>query len=122
MRQIKFRCWDEKNQVMVVQGEPDVETLYSFMFHYGWLDLMQFTGLLDKDGKEIYEGDIVNILLPYRGEGDLPEVNENKQVFFDEGGFTTEKGMYLGFFEESVYTVIGNIFQSPHLLGEIKLD
>lgn len=59
MRDIKFRAWDKKQKRMVY----DFETVPYFNSHvitnYSIKDCMQFTGLFDKNGKEIYEGDIV---------------------------------------------------------------
>ena len=64
MREIKFRAWSETRremrEVSIVSFGPPI-TAYS---HDNWmamgdnLVLTQFTGLRDKDGKEIYEGDI----------------------------------------------------------------
>jgi len=60
MRELKFRAWIEEQNYMAVQGTPDLETLSSFMHHYSDNSiLMQFTGLIDKNGKEVYEGDII---------------------------------------------------------------
>ena len=58
-REIKFRAWDESQKYMAYQGTPDLETIQSFIHHFGDKVLMQFTGLIDKNGKEVYEGDII---------------------------------------------------------------
>ena len=57
---IKFRAWSEKFKEFSVQGEPDLETLQSFMFHYGdSKHLMVSTGLVDKNNNIIYESDVL---------------------------------------------------------------
>jgi hypothetical protein len=53
----KFRAWT--GEYMAYQGEPDLETIQSFFFHYGNCLILQHICSNDADGKPIYEGDIL---------------------------------------------------------------
>ena len=75
MREIKFRAWNKNTKKMVCPHKltplalhPDcVEMKGVFIpFHDDYI-LMQFTGLLDKNGVEIYEGDVVREKDPLMG-------------------------------------------------------
>ena len=72
--------------------------------HFIW---MQFTGLLDKNGKEIYEGDILKW---------NDEVSQVMWRLYDSM-FEIEK-IFNGFSERvtSDYEIIGNIYENPELL------
>ncbi len=75
MRQIKFRAWVEESEMWEVAGfaidttkekirlwrmNPDMpDGMGTEVFPLCNVELMQFSGLLDADGKEIYEGDVV---------------------------------------------------------------
>lgn len=120
MREIKFRAWvtSQDKPFMAVQGEPDLETLQSFIFHYGdEQNLMQFTGCRDKDGKEIYEGDI--LMEPF---GILCIVGWHAKMGCFSVAYTDDFG-----FQESALAapdttipgkckIIGNIHENPELL------
>ena len=70
--------------------------------------LMQYTGLKDKNGKEIYEGDVVKTSL---GIG---------KVCMRLGCWFIEMQKELGYFHTDEIEVIGNIYENPELLKEVK--
>ena len=108
-RLIKFRAWDKEIKVMRswVQERSGNQPLGHFFTRQDY-ELMQFTGLLDKNGKEIYEGDIMKT--PYG----------NYAVEFDIGQFQYENFDHYGVNGEGPCLdegeIIGNIHENPELL------
>lgn len=98
-REIKFRAWDKRNKEMfnVARYDFSDNTVYRQLFGAGVLgedcEILQFTGLIDKNGTEIYEGDIVTGFVGHSGgylRKDFPrKVKVICKVIFDRGMFQT---------------------------------
>lgn len=121
MREIKFRAWDKVEKRM----RKNVGVIKHSKGTYGilpgwcgncpevkWLEpesheFMQFTGLHDKNGKDIYEGDIIKIHTHWsrKFEGKI-EVVEMCDIFCS-GDYTPR---------EKDVEVIGNIYENPDLI------
>ena len=113
MRPIKFRAWDESQNYMAYQGTPDIESIQSFMHHFGDKTLMQFTGLNDKNGKEIYEGEI--LYNNDREEHCIVKYSKEKAMFIVK---YLESNDEFPLWESisNLYYSVGNIFENPELL------
>jgi uncharacterized phage protein (TIGR01671 family) len=95
--------------------------------HFRWdnngIDLMQYIGRKDKNGKEIYEGDIIST--PYYTLDEFNKeitINIIADVFFCEDGLkfsvNPPGGLIVEIGEESKIEVLGNIYENPELLGD----
>jgi hypothetical protein len=107
MREIKFRAWDKLNKKMLDDAdlwEWSYETVFRSCDHE--CILMQFTGLKDKNGKEIYEGDIL-------GDGIVVEVQFHDGKFV---GVQSNKKYSLGDCCGNYGRILGNIYENPELL------
>lgn len=124
MHDIRFRAWDKSRKMIIKWEQLLVEdTRRGEYLHRALTDnnytLMQFTGLHDKNGVEIYEGDIVNHGDNYPSE----IVFDNYQWELREWGYEKEGYKYRTH-DLLSYTnpieVIGNVFENPELAGRTE--
>ena len=129
-REIKFRAWDKNNKKWVgsvgfytqkYSYKPDSTSIVSIGFP-NEVVLMQYTGLKDKNGVEIYEGDILlgrfvldnvedHVFLQLTDK----EKKEQTKIFVVEDIFY----LYINPMPDDL-EVIGNIYENPELLEDLK--
>jgi len=154
MREINFRLWDKEKKVMIPNNGDDYEEEYCYLVMFidgSWAlcwsqggdvfdkyEIMQFTGLKDSKGKEIYEGDIV--IADDGGEWFPHEYDEEKDEYYPTGKYLVEYDSEFARFilidletncevecdynpfslPDFTLEVIGNKFQNPELLKEVE--
>jgi uncharacterized phage protein (TIGR01671 family) len=140
MREIKFRAWD--GEVMsdpFTLGDVSDGLVYQGCAAFGYeafdivdKEIMQYTGIKDKNGKEIYEGDVIRLVYIHdEGGGWKSNSNEIGKVYFD-----TTWGVKFDCVDHTQRTadshwklkkstfrdacdveIIGNIYENPELIG-----
>jgi len=131
-REIKFRAWDNEGgrwiepEYVRIEGTGDIRCALTSV-NERELIIVQYTGLKDKNGKEIYEGDLFGKM---GGDVERPSEYEiHARVYFDMdlGAFCIDDNRggweYLADYllvSRNERDVIGNIFENPELLEEIK--
>ncbi len=113
-RIIKFRIWDKKKKYFWFP-KYNGETIFKEVFNDDDSIPLQFIGLKDKNNKEIYEGDIINLT--------GPDYNFNYVIIFQDGAFRIAESLSYDIGWRLIPAgcckfgkVIGNIFENPELL------
>ena len=131
-REIKFRAWDSKDNVMVQFGYDNFAVLGERVRNYALgydsegnyrkqenINYMQYTGLKDRHGVEIYEGDIIKYVTQYYGN----KIEHRKVVEWidDMQDDSFGEPLSMGYrFHGGDIEVIGNIYENSELLERTK--
>jgi uncharacterized phage protein (TIGR01671 family) len=123
MRIIKFRTFYKPDADFDYHDAVDLKNTPSFLFHYGDCELEQFTGLFDKNGKEIYEGDFLYDL-------EIEEEEKGGQPYYkveyigrlgcwcvDTSSLRNGSGYVsiIDYFVKENLEIMGNSYQNPEL-------
>ena len=105
MKDYKFRAWDK--QLKQFRYFDFSTCLPCYSYKVNWV-VQQFTGLVDKNGREVYEGDIM--------KSDFFVNSEIKSIiFWEDGGFELD-GDVISQDTLNYYEIVGNVFQNPELI------
>ena len=125
----RFRAWDDWRKRMSVVDRIYIDTkavrLYDDFGEY-WRNfrdakLMQSTGLVDKEGTEVFEGDILHhqIQTEYTF---IVKYDKDKGRWYGDGLSRTYRIDIAKRFLPYYYKVIGNIYENPELLEDKEVD
>lgn len=131
MREIKFRVWDKALKRWAIYSLADNKLEFYVKGAESWkIDqrsrrfvLNQYIGLKDKNGKEIYEGDIVKAISFARWIGVVKYSDENQAFIFDDldKKYRGKSTVFMNQFDDG-FEILGNIYENPELLKEIAND
>lgn len=123
-REIKFRFWHSEELNMYPWDAINIDADGVVIWRPECFEpevsapgtLLQYTGLKDKDGREIYEGDVVKVR-NWTPRGEKPTYSNILVEWVSIGGSDDMGTDMIGFRDHSDDEVIGNIYENPELLA-----
>jgi uncharacterized phage protein (TIGR01671 family) len=120
-REIKFRAWDDGRMVYMTGALASISRFFRVIRKDSIL--LQFTGLKDKNGKEIYEGDVVKCVAnndfkwPANGVVEYLPSSAGFAINVGRQSLDNDNCYYAHFWSHIDFEVIGNIYENPELLN-----
>ena len=125
MNNLKFRVWDKKLKLLGNVSYIDFESKHLMYYFdeetelyakFEGVEIMQSTGLLDKNGKEIFEGDIIDVgtRIPFLNKIQRDEETAYLKLVPLDKRWT--ESYFTNFEDKSRYEVVGNIYENEELL------
>lgn len=128
MREIKFRAWNIEEKIMCYDNEDDSACYWDgvvasnvglinshlkrYEGHKETYEYMQYTGQKDKNGNEIYEGDIVDCKIFGQKERGVLKYSDMLGAYFLTGISRSDTELWAS----GERLIVGNIYEHPHLL------
>ena len=114
MREYKFRAWDNYHQEMINWEQYKTELVSDDFINHGKgpLTIMQYTGIKDINGKEVYEGDVYSLR---DGSRNYIVVWHDTSLIGNQIGTSSYAG--LTYWQDGI-EVLGNVFENPELARE----
>lgn len=125
MRKNKFRCWDVMTEEMFTLVEAQIKGMNVLYILEGTdlIKVMQYTGLKDTHGNEIFEGDILSYTKQEYIAGYERESNHFEVVEFMNGVFACNNDLLIDVvMNDDENEVVGNIYENPGILGYKYID
>lgn len=125
MKQIKFRVWDGMMFLHPeISGEPwkiyEDGAAYEIKINHPSYKIQQFTGFKDKNGQDIYDGDIVEWQIFYDGhKAAVKFIGKVKQEEDYSNGWAIHSQNHRTFLSDAKkIKILGNIFETPELCAK----
>ena len=117
-----LRAYDRKQDYIAYQGTQDLESLSSFIHHFGDCEISQFVGISDKNGTKIFSNDIIRLTSYFGFYSDIIKIsicevyyNEKQCRFLLKDSLDSTLTIPLNSRNSENYEIIGNFYKNKSI-------